>query len=202
MWMGTGKHFLTYPLRRGELVNIAAFATTTVDAKESWSAKGSVDDFAAEYAGFDPIVEELISRAAVISHEVALWGLFDRDPLDQWVNGRVGLLGDAAHAMLPHHGQGANQTIEDGFTLARALEGKTSAQLPEALKVYEHVRLTRAATVQRMSRRNGELFDMNINTGDLDTRDKTLRKMALEFTTWVREYDADTLVPARPAPVY
>lgn len=199
LWMGDGKHLLAYPLRRGELMNLAAFVPTTVDAKESWSAQGSLDEFAAEFAGWDPVVEGFIARA----ERVSLWGLFDRDPIDKWVIGRVALLGDAAHAMLPHHGQGANQTIEDAFTLAAALEGRTAATLPEGLQRYESLRITRASTIQRMSRRNGQMLDVKSDaSADLDRRDAELATALPAFREWLRNHDADSLEPAAPAPVY
>ena len=64
-------------------------------------------------------------------------GLYDRDPLPRWTNGRLGLLGDAAHAMLPHMGQGANQAIEDGMALATLMRGTDAADVAEVLLRYQ-----------------------------------------------------------------
>ena len=71
------------------------------------------------------------------------WGLYDRMPLQSWTKGRLVLLGDAAHAMLPHLGQGANQAIEDGVALAVLLEGRESAEVPEIVSQYEKLRRAR-----------------------------------------------------------
>jgi hypothetical protein len=65
------------------------------------------------------------------------WGLYDRDSLPRWTNGRLALLGDAAHAMLPHMGQGANQAIEDGMALATLMRGTDAADVTEVLLRYQ-----------------------------------------------------------------
>lgn len=87
------------------------------------------------------------------------WGLYDRDPLPRWTRGRLTLLGDAAHAMLPHMGQGANQAIEDGMALAVLLRDLDAADAPEALPRYEQLRRERTALVQQGSRANGTRLD-------------------------------------------
>ena len=82
-------------------------------------------------------------------------GLYDREPLATWTTGRLTLLGDAAHPMLPHTGQGANQAIEDGIALAAVLSRADRDSAPRALQIYEQVRRERTAGVQRISRLNG-----------------------------------------------
>ena len=113
-WLGAGRHFLAYPVRAGELINCVGVVPTDEEMKESWSAPGDPRTFAREFAGFDPKVESIISQIA----STFRWGLYDREPLPVWTAGRLTLLGDAAHPMLPHSGQGANQAIEDAVTLA------------------------------------------------------------------------------------
>jgi 2-polyprenyl-6-methoxyphenol hydroxylase-like FAD-dependent oxidoreductase len=82
--------------------------------------------------------------------------LFDREPLDHWGRGAVTLLGDAAHPMLPHAGQGAAQALEDAVALGRRM--KASVGRPEPmLRDYERVRARRTATVVRLARRNARL---------------------------------------------
>ncbi len=195
LWMGPERHFLVYPLRGTALINIVAVVPAPNGARESWTAPGDPAQLAREFAGWDPVVGALIERVDT----PFLWGLFDREPLDAWTNSRVGLLGDAAHSMLPHLGQGANQTIEDGFALAAALDGASAADVPQALARYEAARLPRAAAVQRASRHTGRLIDMD-SEADLEARDEELRR-SIAFRMWLHEHDADSVVPAVPAPV-
>src|SRR5690606_15899931 len=83
------------------------------------------------------------------------WALYDREPLPTWSKGRLTLLGDAAHPMLPHLGQGANQSIEDGMALATILSQVDNAKVPAARLAYEKLRRARVAEVQRGSRQHG-----------------------------------------------
>ena len=88
------------------------------------------------------------------------WALFDRDPLPQWSEGRITLLGDACHAMLPYMAQGAVQSIEDGAALAACLKGIDRAGVASALRRYEAVRKPRATQVQAMARGNAHAFHL------------------------------------------
>jgi salicylate hydroxylase len=80
------------------------------------------------------------------------WALVDRSPLPRWSIGRLSLLGDAAHAMLPFFAQGAAQAVEDAQALAHVLRGVAAGDLPQALQRYEALRRPRASQVQLMSR--------------------------------------------------
>ena len=113
-WVGQGKHFLVFPVRAGALLNYVGFVPADEQMRESWSAPGDPAVLAAEFADWDPWLSRLLSQIDATFR----WGLYDRDPLPRWTHGRLALLGDAAHAMLPHMGQGANQSIEDGMALA------------------------------------------------------------------------------------
>jgi salicylate hydroxylase len=114
------------------------------------------------------------------------WGLFHRPPIGRWTKGRVTLLGDAAHAMAPHHGQGANQSIEDGMALATMLSQVDAAGVPAALLAYERLRRERVAEVQLGARKHGLRVDSA--TGDLKTRDAELAAHA-EFRKQLYSYD-------------
>ena len=196
LWIGPGRHFLVYPVRADRLINIVAVVPALGGERDSWSAPGDPRELANAFAGWDPVIHDLIDR---IEHTF-LWGLFDRAPLPGWTEGRVALLGDSAHAMLPHLGQGANQTIEDGFALAAALEGVDSAGVGAALQVYEALRRERATTVQRVSRESGNLFDME-EQARFEDRDERIRRIA-PFYAWLNQHDADSLVAPDPAPTH
>jgi salicylate hydroxylase len=155
LWMGPGRHFLVYPLRADELVNYVGFVDTAEEAKESWSAPGDPRSLAAAFSGFDETVVRLIDRI----EDTFTWGLYDREPLERWSNGRLALLGDAAHPMLPHAGQGANQAFEDAVTVAALVARGDSATVPRALEAYAELRRPRTARIQSGSRSNGSRYD-------------------------------------------
>ncbi|MFW7347849.1 MAG: FAD-dependent monooxygenase [Pigmentiphaga sp.] len=174
VWMGDGKHFMVFPVRRGEMVNYVGFVPTTSETAESWSAVGDRDELAASFAGWDPRVTGLLAKVETCFW----WGLFDRKPLEKWVNGRLALLGDAAHPMLPHLGQGANQAIEDGTALAVLLQGCADGDsVQDALKRYEALRRPRTAMVQAEARKNGLRYDSKY--ADLGQRDREIANSAM-----------------------
>src|SRR5690606_13229195 len=87
------------------------------------------------------------------------WGLYDREPLSTWTNARIALAGDAAHAMLPHAAQGANQSFEDALALATLLGGRSLDEVPQALAEYDLARRERGSYIQLYARRLGLIFD-------------------------------------------
>ncbi|HRO31324.1 FAD-dependent monooxygenase [Citricoccus sp.] len=194
MWIGPGRHFLVYPIRADRLINVVAVVPALGGERDSWTAPGDPRQLAAEFAGWDPVVTGLIERVT----DTFQWGLFDRPPLTTWASGRLALLGDAAHAMLPHLGQGGNQTIEDAFALAAVLEDTATADIPAALRRYQGLRLERANAVQRASRDAGELYD-SVAQEDYDQRDARIRRMA-PFYQWLSGHDADSLEAPPLAP--
>ena len=194
MWLGKGKHFLTYPMRSGTLINFVGFVPVDdgmkEHLKESWSAAGDPEELRREFAGWDPRIGALL-RAVDVTFRSAL---HDRDPSPCWTRGRLTLLGDAAHAMLPHLGQGANQSIEDGMALATILANTTRETAPGALLAYERLRRERAAKVQSGARENGLRYDSF--HADLKVRDAEIAAHA-EFRK--RLYDHDVVAEARAA---
>jgi salicylate hydroxylase len=190
MWLGKGKHFLTFPVRAGELINYVGFVPADEEMKESWSAPGDPDVLRAEFAGWDPRIGSLLSQVEATFR----WALYDREPLPAWTRGRLALLGDAAHPMLPHLGQGANQSIEDGMALATILAGANRATAPAALLAYERLRRERVAQVQRGARENGLRYD-SVNS-DLGVRDAEITAHAA-FRR--KLYDHDVVPEAKAA---
>jgi salicylate hydroxylase len=184
IWMGDGKHFMVYPIRRGELLNYVGFVPTRDETIESWSAIGDRDELAASFEGWDPRVVRLLEKVDTCFW----WGLYDRRPLASWTNGRLALLGDAAHPMLPHLGQGANQAIEDGVALAVFLEGRNAAEIADVLPYYEAFRRERTDIIQAESRNNGRRYDSTDQS--LDRRDQEIANLT-EFRRWIFDYDVE-----------
>jgi salicylate hydroxylase len=160
MWMGEGRHFLVFPVRAGQLLNYVGFVQTDTAVRESWSAPGDPAALAAHFAGWDPLIGQVIAAISGPGGSGFQWGMYDRVPLPRWSSGRLTLLGDAAHPMLPHLGQGVNQALEDAAALATLLGAGTSpAGVPRALAAYEELRRDRTARVQLGSRRQGAGWD-------------------------------------------
>ncbi|HEU5161496.1 MAG TPA: FAD-dependent monooxygenase [Streptosporangiaceae bacterium] len=146
LWVGPGHHLVHYPISGLRTVNLVAFAPAGEHIEESWSATATVEEFLAEFTGWDPRVTELIRAAGTPGR----WALLDRPPLPRWSTARVTLLGDAAHPMFPFYAQGAAQAIEDAAVLAVCLAADPGE--PErAFKRYESLRIERTARIQRIS---------------------------------------------------
>jgi salicylate hydroxylase len=182
LWMGDHKHFVAFPVRGGDLINYVAFVPSKTDTDESWSAPGDSDELRSAFEEWDWRVVQLLQKV----ESCFWWGLYDREPLARWVEGRLALLGDAAHPMLPHLGQGANQAVEDAVALAVLLDGTSAESAPNALVHYECLRRERTSLVQRMARENGRMFD---TVGrDLVQRDEALTDSG-NFRRWLYDYD-------------
>ena len=184
-WMGAGKHCVTYRLRRGELANLVAVVERddwTVESwPVSWVERGTHEEALADFQGWHPTITRLLSEAS----ELYRWALLDRAPLQTWVDGRVALLGDAAHPMLPFMAQGAAMAVEDAFVLADELA--KSDDINKGLHAYQQRRLKRTAAVQTGSRANAKTFHR--------------RSLAAQFATygpmWLAGKMAPTAIHAR-----
>jgi len=117
VWMGPGRHFVHYFVSGGSLVNFVAITEQDTWTRESWTDRGDIADVLEAFEGWHPQVRTIIASV----DETFIWALFDHAPLRRWSAGRVTLLGDACHAMLPFFAQGAAQAIEDGAALAACL---------------------------------------------------------------------------------
>lgn len=154
-WWGPNpqSQIVTFPLNRGR--DIFIFATTPQDTwhLESWTAPGSVDELREQYVDYHPEARALLDACDTVLKTA----LYERDPMPAWAQGRMALLGDAAHPMLPFMAQGAGMAIEDAVVLARHLEGVPMPEAAAALKRYEQARIERASQVQLGSRGNNWL---------------------------------------------
>ena len=166
-------HLVHYHMAAGRLVNVVGVVPEQWHT-ESWTAKGKVPDLAAAFRNFHPPVPELVGAV----EEVYKFAIYDRAPLAEWTSGRVSLLGDASHPMVPFMAQGAAMAIEDAAILARCLRGG-AGDVPGALLRYSHTRQERTSRMQSGSRAD--------TSGTWGGRD------------WVYGYDADTAPLSGPA---
>jgi salicylate hydroxylase len=155
-WWGPGHHFVHYFVGAGARWHNWVAVTPGEWGVESWTAKGEVADALKEFEGWHPQVRAIIGAVETTNR----WALFDRDPLPRWTVGRVTLIGDAAHPMLPYMAQGAVQSIEDGALLAKCLESADARDVDAALLRYEQTRKPRASRCQEGSRRNGVTYHL------------------------------------------
>jgi len=189
IWMGPGKHFVHDYVQGRCLVNFVAVIEQDRWTRESWTDRGELADALSAHEGWHPQVRTIL--AAV--DETFIWALFDREPMARWSVGRVTLLGDACHAMLPFMAQGAAQAIEDGATLATCLSQIGAREVPEALRRYEVLRRPRASRVQALSAVNKTRFHLPDGPAQ-QARDAEMARGAtdwsLDAVAWLYGYDA------------
>ncbi len=152
LWAGPRTHFVHYPLRRGELYNLVAVFHSD-HYEEGWNAEGSKELLWKHFTGQRPEVLRMLERIETWR----MWVLCDREPVKNWVKGRVALLGDAAHPMLQYLAQGACMATEDAVCLAEMVAASPD-DIPEALHAYQQARYLRTARVQIMARVYGEFY--------------------------------------------
>ena len=191
MWAGPSKHFMVFPVRHGEMINYVGFVPADEEMEESRSAPGDPDTLRAEFEGWDPRIGTVLAQV----DETFRWALYDREPMPTWTIGRLALLGDAAHPMLPHLGQGANQAMEDGMALSIFLSETDTTDVPTALDAFEQLRRERVSEIVLGARVNGLRSDSMLDYADLKKRDAELTAHA-EFRKHLYAYD---VVPAAEA---
>ena len=190
-WIGVGGHVVTYPLRRGEILNFVAVIERDDWRVESWTVPGTTEECLRDLAPWHEDVKT-IARNIDIPFK---WALLGREPLDHFADGRVCVMGDAAHPTLPFLAQGANMALEDAIVVARCLEAYDD--VADALRHYEIARLTRTAAIVRGSADNTKRFH-NPALGDAAgaaayvDREFQPEKVAQRYD-WLYEYDALTV---------
>jgi salicylate hydroxylase len=192
LWLGPGHHLVHYPVSKGTLVNLVAFAPAGGYTTESWTATATVAEFLAEFAGWDERLTALIRAASTPGR----WALLDRKPLNRWTKGNLTLLGDAAHPMFPFFGQGAAQAIEDAATLASCLTANP-ADPAAALRRYAELRMPRTARLQEVSHARAHINHLP------DGPDQRARDVGFSTTdplaasAWIYAHDAGAPVTGR-----
>jgi salicylate hydroxylase len=151
-WLGPGGHVITYPLRRGELLNVVAIVEKPEWRFESWSDAGTHEEVHRDLAGWHSDLHLLIDAM----DQPFRWALLSRPPLSGWLDGRSVLIGDAAHPTLPFLAQGANMALEDALLLARCLTELDDA--PTALARFVALRLPRTTRIVQGAADNTQRF--------------------------------------------
>jgi salicylate hydroxylase len=151
---GQGRHINRYLVRRGELLNFVAVAQRDQWEEEGWTIPAPLDEFLEEFSSFDEGTRTVISRPE--HGQVFKWGLFGRPWLEEWSTGRIVLLGDAAHPMLPFLGQGAANAMEDAMILTRCL--KSEATPERAFALYQCTRGPRVRAATDQAARRGDRY--------------------------------------------
>ena len=191
--MGPRLSFVYYYVSGGKRFNWLALGQTHDAKRESWSQTASREEVIAAFGGWYDRPREVISATP----EIFVTALYDRDPLTHWVHGRVALLGDAAHAMLPYHAQGAVQALEDAWVLARLLQSNGTPADNRILDQYESLRRERANTLVMQSR-NAERWYHLDDPEAVAARNERFRATNArldggfsEQQHWLYSYDAD-----------
>lgn len=190
-WNGIGGHVVTYPLRRGEILNFVGARERDDWQVESWTEAGTIEECLRDFAGWHDDIQTMI-RAIDTPFK---WALLGRDPLPRYSIGRATLMGDAAHPTLPFLAQGANMALEDAVVLARCLDAYHD--VTTALKHYDATRLARTAAIVRGSNDNAKRFHnpaLAEAAGAAAYIDKewTPEKVRERYD-WLYEYDALTV---------
>lgn len=191
-WMGAGGHLLHYPMGDGQINFLLVERHPAPWPHRDWLAPGVEGEQLRHFGGWHPAVIEMITATPVS----ARWGLFHRPPLGRWTRGRVTLLGDAAHQLAPHHGQGANQSIEDAIVLAACLRDAGAGPLDVAIERYERLRRGRTRKVQYASISAVDV--LHLPDGDnANRRNARLATFegALHHLGWIHEFDASAGEP-------
>jgi len=190
-WIGPYGHVVTYPLRRGELLNFVTAIERDDWRIESWSEAGTVEECRRDFARWHEDVLAIVDAMDVPYK----WAMLGREPMHRWSVGRVILLGDACHPTLPFLAQGANMAIEDGMILARCLDDDND--IPAALRRYEAARLERTSRIVRGSLENVSRYHNPQLADPVQAREFMAREFAPRAIgaryDWLYEYDALTV---------
>ncbi len=155
VWMAPSAHVVHYPVRAGREIAVIVIIKETWQ-EEDWSAPADPAKLRAALAPFAPALQTALAPAT----DWRRWALFDCDPFATWKRGRVALLGDAAHPLLPFLAQGGSLALEDAVTLADALAG-AGEDIERALAAYEQARRARTVRVMATARRNGRVYHLS-----------------------------------------
>lgn len=191
MYLGLDAHILTFPVKQGRLINVVAFTSDRSRPDPAWPSdspwvrNASQEEMLAAFTDWGDAARVLLECIP----SPTLWALHELEELPGYVHGRVGLIGDAAHAMLPHQGAGAGQGLEDAWLLARLLaDPQVLASRPHSvLEAYDAIRRPRACRVQRTSWEAGELYELRDPV--VADNEQLLGKTLAERFEWLWDHD-------------
>jgi salicylate hydroxylase len=197
-FLGPGRHFIHYFVSAGRMLNFVGHVEQDEWISENWTHPGKVEDLRAADAGWHPQVQQVIDAV----DETFIWAVLDRPPIDRWSHGRITMLGDACHPMIPFMGQGGAQAIEDAAALTACLI-KCGDDIEGALKLYETVRLPRTTQIQNGSWANKTRFHMP-DGPDQAERDALMAQSKTDWAykaiAWVYGHDASDLNAPKMGP--
>ncbi|WP_433802579.1 FAD-dependent monooxygenase [Actinomycetospora sp. CA-084318] len=173
IWYGPDKHLVHYVIRGGQYLNVVAIVPCTDTIAADWSGPATPEQLAADFADWDDRVPTVLSKAK--PEDVSLWAMYRRRRDPVWVDGRVALLGDACHAMLPYQAQGASQSMEDAAVLAEELGRVIRDDIDGALVRYVDRRAKHAGMVQDASLQNMAFYHLPDGPEQRE-RDEKLRR--------------------------
>jgi salicylate hydroxylase len=189
LWIGPDHHLVHYPVSAGETINLVAFAPADGYTTESWTATATVEEFLAEFDGWDRRLTDLIRAAGTPGR----WALLDRAPLARWSAGGATLLGDAAHPMFPFFAQGAAQAIEDAAVLSRCLAEDLNDPAT-ALRRYERLRIPRTTRLQEVSHGRAHLNHLPDGPEQRARDAGYAQQDPLVANGWIYEYDPEAVL--------
>ncbi|GJH10313.1 FAD-dependent monooxygenase [Caballeronia novacaledonica] len=193
-WIGPQGHLLHYPIGDDGDQNFLLVERHPAPwPSRDWVTPASEGEQLRLFGNWHPAVVQMITAVPISQR----WGLFHRPPLGRWSKGRVTLIGDAAHALVPHHGQGANQSIEDAVVLAAQLAKAGAGRWREAQEAYERLRRGRTRKVQYASITTADVLHLpdgpeaQARNARLQGRDSLMRHL-----DWIHDFDALTQEPS------
>jgi salicylate hydroxylase len=190
-WFGPGRTLITYWVRPRNLYSILASVPAHEVQRETWTESGDIAEMLRSFEDAEPRARAMLEQ----SKTAFITGMYYRDPIDRWSSGRVTLLGDAAHPMVPFLAAGAGQSIEDAWTLARVL-ARRQDDVPGALIEYERRRIPRTTRIQAGARAVVKLMH-ETDSGRLQNRNARWKGMAridpLAETSWGLAWDYDVV---------
>ena len=190
IWMGDGCHIVHYPIggaRSGDVNFFLVQRDPTPCPHREWIAPAAEGEHLKFFSDWHPAILEMINSVTLDVR----WAMNYRMMLGRWSKGRVTLLGDAAHAIVPHHGQGANQSIEDAVVLADCIADMGASSLSDMQKRYERLRHGRARKVVHASVTTGDMFHLpeGKNRDHRDARMGSKEAMG-HHLDWIHGFDA------------
>ncbi|KAF9501924.1 FAD/NAD(P)-binding domain-containing protein [Pleurotus eryngii] len=166
MYCGQDKHVVSYSISQSSVVNVVTFSSNPNEEGRPyggpWVVECEREELLESYSGWEPEVGELLQCI----DNPTKWAIHQLKPLPFFVSGRVALIGDSAHAMVPHQGAGAGQAIEDAYIIACLISRASEATVDLALQAYELVRLPVANHVLEGSAESGKMYEFNSQHGD------------------------------------